>query len=77
MHVMCLDRIHMLPPHLTLLLDTPLRRAGLTLDFLRLPDQRTEGALVLCPCSGADLARLVWGWSQCLKEESRLQHLGV
>lgn len=31
--------------------------AGLIQGFLRDPVERTKGALVLCPCPGADLAR--------------------
>ena len=30
-------------------------------------DKRTKGTLLLCPCPGADLARLIQGQSQCLK----------
>lgn len=46
------------------LLVVPLWRARPTQDFLRGPEERTKGTIVLSPCPGVKLARLVQHWSQ-------------
>jgi hypothetical protein len=41
--------------------------AELSHDFLRGPNESAKESSDLCLCPGMELARPVWGWSQCLK----------